>query len=238
MDRGKVQPLRALPRAFVPGCTPVVGEALPLPDAEFKKFHNVLRLRSGDTVAILPNNGTLAVCELDGREAMVLSIDSPNTEPSLRLTLCLALSKPDALEHSVRMASEFGVAELVLFPSRRTVVRWDKDKWPSKLARLQSIAQEAAEVSFRIRLPEFSTAASLDEVLKRHPEAIVFSESDKTFNTLPVLADKATFVVGPEGGWDAGELALVGERAVTLGPRVLRVDTAVAAVCALALANR
>ena len=238
MDRGKVPPVRALPRAFVEGARPAVGQPLALPDAEFKKFHNVLRLRSGDFVAILPGDGTLAVCELDGREANVLRVENPGTEPALRLRLCLALSKPDALEHSIRMATELGASEFVLFPSHRTVVRWDESKWPAKLARFKSIAQEAAEVCFRTRLPEFSTAKSLQEVLARHDDAIVFSESDQTLATLPPLGAEATFVVGPEGGWDPAETKTIGDRGVTLGRRVLRADTAVAAACALALVNR
>lgn len=234
-------PLRALPRTFLPLDLPQDPDPaiIPLPTEEFKKIHDVLRLRSGDHIALLPGDGRVLRCELAGRQARVLESHTPPTEATLRLTLALALPKPDALEESVRLATEIGAHAFVLFESRRSVVKWDEAKFEKKLARLRAIAREAAEVAFRTLLPEITVqSGGLTAVLQTHPEALVLSESDSVPTPLPDFSaqTQATLVIGPEGGWDKPEQDLIGPRARTLGPRVLRVATAVAAATTLALA--
>ncbi len=234
-------PSRALPRAFVdvPGFDPhALPARIELPESELTKFRNVLRLRSGDEVAILPGDGSLVRARLDGKQAIPEGVEFPQTESRIRLTLALALSKPDALEDSIRMATELGAARFILFPSRRSVVQWEKSKLDKKLVRLRTIAREACEVAFRTRLPVIEVAGSLVEVLESEPAAWVLSESDRVDQPFPKLGDSPTLVIGPEGGWDPQEVGLIGDRAVTLGPRVLRVATAVATASALASANR
>lgn len=238
MGRGDVPPLRALPRAFVPGIPDPLPARIDLPDEEIKKFRSVLRLSSGHSVALLPGDGRVVTCRLDGNSAVPVETAYPDTEPTVRLTLALALSKPEALEDSVRMASELGAARFILFPSDRSVVRWDADKTAKKIQRLASIAREAAEVSFRTKLPEIHQMDSLSTVLNSFPEALVLSESDSVLTTLSSSGDEVTLVIGPEGGWSPRESALIGDRAVTLGRRVLRVSTAVATAAALVLSNR
>lgn len=235
MGRGGVPTLRAIPRAFVPGLPDPLTEAFEVPKEEWKKFHNVLRLSSGDQVAILPNDGRLIRCELQGHEAIPLETLRPQTESALHLRVALGLPKPDKLEESVRMGSELGVNEFWLFPAERSVVRWEASKFEAKLKRLESIAREACEVSFRVRLPEFRVFASLAKLLEADPNAVVMSESDQGLPPLAAPSGPVTVVIGPEGGWAPREVALIGDRAVTLGPRVLRVDTAVAATCSLLL---
>lgn len=228
-------PLRGLPRAFIEWS----GDGpLDLPSEELNKFRNVLRLSTGDQVAILPGDGRLIVCQLDGKQAIPLETHYPNTEPGLDLTLALALSKPDSLETSIRMATELGVSALVLFPSDRTVARWDDKKWEKKLVRLHAIAREAAEVSFRTKLPDIQVKSNLAQVLADLPDSKVLSEQENCNFPLTLSGDRMAIVIGPEGGWSPAEVALIGDRAMTLGKRVLRVDTAVCSACSLLLANR
>jgi 16S rRNA (uracil1498-N3)-methyltransferase len=144
------------------------------------------------------------------------------------------MPKNDSLDESVRLGTEIGVHTFVVFPSDRTVVKWDEKKRQHRLRRLHAIAREAAEVSFRTRLPRIGFAHSLQEVLEANPQAQVFSEVEGTQKSL-VRSEETTLVIGPEGGWSPREVELIGDRAVTLGPRVLRVDTAVAAACSLTL---
>jgi len=146
----------------------------------------------------------------------------------------------EKLEEVVRMGTEVGVAHFVLFPAERSIVRWDPEKRKMKTQRLQSIAREAAEVSFRTRLPSISWVDSFAEVVNTSPEPWILSESETITQTLseklranPV--DRFRIVVGPEGGWAPAETKLIGDRAVSLGPRVLRVDTAAISACALIL---
>ncbi len=234
-------PLRSLPRVFVLGLPDPVTEAFEVPKEEYDKFHKVLRLGTGDWIAVLPGDGRLVQCRLSGREAVPVETVVPATESRMRVLLALGLPKPEKLEESVRMATELGVDGFVLFPAERTVVRWDESKVAQKVERLQRIAREAAEVSFRTVLPTFSRKASLAEVLATWPDSWVLSESEAVSTGASErlsrlqTASQVTLVIGPEGGWAPREAALIGERGLTLGPRVLRVDTAVAAACSLVL---
>ena len=237
MGRRDAAPLRSLPRAFVSGIPEELPGSILLPEEEYSKFYKVLRMKSGDEVALLPGDGRLVRCRLEGHSAVPTEVVRPETEPRVRLTLCLAMPKADKLDESVRMGSELGVTEFVVFPSDRTVVKWDEKKREARLRRLRAIARESAEVSFRTRSPRISLAASLEDVLTEFPSAQVLSEVEGVTRTMQALEETA-LVIGPEGGWSPREVAAIGERAVTLGPRVLRVDTAVAAACALVLTDR
>lgn len=235
MDHRPVDPpLRSWPRLFLPGADPEAKE-LSLPPEEFEKLHRVLRLSSGDPIAVLPGDGSLLRCRLDGRRARVEGLEYPPTEPPRAVTLALGIPKPDKLEAAVRMGTELGAAAFVLFPAERTVVAWDERKRADRLRRLEAIAREAAEVAFRTRLPSMTHLGSLAEVLERFPEALVLSEREDVERPFSPGPGPCTLVVGPEGGWAPREVALIGDRAVTLGPRVLRVDTAACAALALAL---
>lgn len=236
MGGRSLPPLRSLPRVFLAGIPDPVDGAVDLPDEECDKFRKVLRLKSGDEIAILPGDGRLIRARLDGRQAAPFETSFPHTEPSLRLTLALALTKPDALEASVRMASEIGAQKFALFPSDRTVVRWEENKRGHKIGRLRKIAREAAEVSFRTILPTVEWLGSLREALESNGEVLVLSESESTLARLqPPVGETLTLVIGPEGGWSPNETKLIGDRARTLGPRVLRAETAVAVSCGLVL---
>lgn len=228
--------LRAFPRIFVGGEFSM-GAQVELPDDELHKLRNVLRLRAGDYVVLCPGDGRAVLAELDGRTVHVREVLEPETEPRIQVTLALGLPKPDALETAIRMGSEMGIARFLLFDADRTVVRWDADKREKRLVRLRAIAREAAEVAFRVRLPEVAFLKNLEAVLSAHPDCVVLSESDRVlthFVTSPA-PDELVLVVGPEGGFAPREMDLIGDRGRTLGPRVMRVDTAVAATCALAL---
>jgi 16S rRNA (uracil1498-N3)-methyltransferase len=209
-----------------------------LPKEEIDKIRKVLRLSAGAEIAVLPNDGTLIRCEFQNREAIPKEVVHPQTEASLSLTVAQALPKGDKLDEIVRACTELGVAHFLLFPSERTVVRWDEKKTADRIHRLETIAREAAEVSFRTILPTFAVADGLATVLKVRPDAIVLSEVEGLSPKLGPTGDAMTIVVGPEGGWSNRELALIGNRGVTLGPRVLRVDHAAPAAAALLLLDR
>jgi 16S rRNA (uracil1498-N3)-methyltransferase len=225
--------LRSLPRLFVPGAS--ADEPFELPPDELDKLRKVLRLSSGAEVAVLPNDGSLLRCRLEGREAVPIERLWPDTEPKFHLTLAQALPKGDKLETIVRSCTEIGVSRFVLFAAERTVVQWDEKKLRDKLRRYETIAREESEVSYRTRVPTFEYLPNLKSVLEREPHALVLSEVEGVGARLARAGDRATMVVGPEGGWAPRELALIGDRGVTLGPRVLRVEHAGAAAAALLL---
>lgn len=233
MGRGDVPPLRSLPRIFLPGVD-LDSESFELPREEVEKFRKVLRLAEGDQIAVLPNDGTLIRCAFRARRAWPLAVESPDTEPRRRIVLAQAFPKGDRLETVIRMGTELGVAEFALFPAERSVVRWDPSKLADKRRRLEAIVRESAEQAFRSRLPEVGFLGSLGEVLVKWPGAQVLSEVQSVTTPLKRV-DDVTLVVGPEGGWSPRELEQIGNRGVTLGPLVLRTDTAGIAAAAAVL---
>ena len=225
--------IRSLPRLFVDGAT--ASEPFELPKEEVDKLRKVLRLAAGAEIAVLPNDGTLLRCRFEGHNAVPLSVEHPDTESPISLRVAQALPKGDKLDEIVRACTELGVSEFCFFASERSVVRWEASKLNDKLRRLQAIAREAAEVSFRTRLPKFSLAENLADVMKKWPKSIVLSESEMEFQRIGTKSRDMTIVVGPEGGWTPRELQIVGVNGVTLGPRVLRVDHAAPAAAAMIL---
>ena len=236
MGRGDVQkviPLRSLPRFFVLGAN--ASELIELPKPEVDKIRKVLRMAPGAQIAVLPDDGTVIRAEFDGRNALPLEVDRPNTEPLRRVTVIQALPKGDKLDEIVRACTEIGVHEFVFFGSDRSVVRWDATKLNDRLTRLSAIAREAAEVSYRTRLPRMRNVQGLGAALKEFPAAVVLSEVEGLSKPLPTQSEEIQIVIGPEGGWSQAELGIIGDRGVTLGPRVLRVDHAAAAAAAILL---
>lgn len=225
--------IRSLPRAFVPGAT--ADAPIALPKDEVGKLKRVLRMADGDLLAVLPGDGTLIRCELRGSEAIPLEVETPDTESPRRVIVCQALPKGDKLDGIVRCCTELGVAGFVLFAADRSVARWDAPKLEGRLERYRVVAREAAEQSFRTRVPSVAWAADLGAVMALHPGATVLSEVEGVDARLVWAGPEQALVVGPEGGWSPREWALIGQRGVTLGPRVLRVDTAAIAGAALLL---
>lgn len=225
--------LRGLPRVFVPDADP--SGPIELPREEIDKLRKVLRLSAGDEIAVLPDDGTIVRCEFQTKVALPREVIEVDSEPRLHLTLAQALPKGDKLDEIVRAGTEIGISRFLLFPSERTVVRWDEKKTLDRVERLRAIARESAELSFRTRLPDFDLAKDLAEVLKKEPDAVVLSEVEGLSPKLKATGDRMTVVVGPEGGWAPRELTLIGNRGITLGPRVLRVEHAGAAAAAILL---
>jgi 16S rRNA (uracil1498-N3)-methyltransferase len=221
---------------FVPGASP--DSEIELPKAEIDKLRKVLRLGPGAQIAVLPNDGSLIHAEFTGYSAVPIAQFHPNTESRLSVTLAQALPKGEKLDDIVRAGTELGVSHFLLFPSDRTVVKWDAAKLADRLRRLEAIAIEAAEVSYRVKVPHFSTAENLQSVLAAHPDADVLSEAEGLPQRLArSRIGNRLIVIGPEGGWSPRERDWIGDLAVTIGPRVLRVEHAAIAACSLLLCD-
>jgi len=132
----------------------------------------------------------------------------------------------------VQKLTEAGVDRIVVLDSLRAVVRWEGERRARAVERLRRVAREAAAQSRRAWLPEVVGAADLDELRSRLapvPLALAELGGDPPSVRAPAVA------VGPEGGWEASEVA--GQPMVGLGPHVLRAETAAVAagllLCAL-----
>lgn len=200
----------------------------------------VLRLKAGDEVDVFDGKGSEFLCEVVsvGKKRTELSViapaDPPAPESPLDLTLAAALLKHDKFDLVVQKAVELGVTRLVPVVTARCDV-------PAKAAekripRLERIAVEASKQCGRAVLMEIGAVAGFDEFTER-PNGTKLIFTEKGGSPLPAKAEgPLTALVGPEGGWEAEEIARAesfGFRSVTLGGRILRAETAAIAVAAL-----
>ncbi len=166
-------------------------------------------------------------------------------ESALPLTLLLAVFKFDRLEWAIEKATELGVARIVPVLARRTEKHLAQAA-PARVERWRRIAQEAAKQSRRSDLPSIDNPVAIKDATQLLPSAqrLLLAEQERQLTLHAALegpAEGIVVAVGPEGGWTEDELLLFAAESwtpVSLGPRILRAETAaisaVAIVAALA----
>lgn len=234
-------PPRSTPRLFVedrlaPGQRVIGG-----PPAHY--LIAVMRLRAGDPVRLFDDQTGewLAVAATVGKRDLTLDIThhlSPR-EPVPDLWLCAAPLKKGRVDWMAEKACELGVARYVPVVTRRTVV----DKL--NVERLRAHMIEAAEQCDRTALPEVAEPVKLPALLNGWPAERALFFADETGGTPAAEAMRAhvgpaAILIGPEGGFDDAERAAIralpGAIGISLGPRILRADTAAAAAVAVWMA--
>ena len=153
----------------------------------------------------------------------------------------MAYAKSDKLEHVAQKATELGAAEIIAFPSKRCVSTPDVGALTKKLARWNKIAASAAAQSGRGRIPAVTAAASFDAAVAQAAQAelpVLFYENEQRRTFREAIGDatfaSAALMTGPEGGFTSEEIQTAqqaGLQICTLGPRILRCETA--PLCAL-----
>lgn len=203
----------------------------------------VLRLRTGDTVVASSGDGrdhTIRLESLgDTATGTVIATSARAAESPLDLTLVQGVPKGDKMEAIVRMATELGVARIVPALTARTVVRLDAARWRERARRWQRVAKEATKQCGRAVVPDVEPPRALAECLDGLGDAPAATLSLCVWEgaTAPLGtaldgaagARHARVVVGPEGGLDVTEVDAARVRGYTvtsLGPRVLRTETA------------
>ena len=212
----------------------VTGDRFPVPDAIVHQVTRVLRLRDGEEIVVLEGDGHEVRCRLAGGSLKVLARTPSAGEPLHRLTVAQALLKGDHLESVVRQGTEVGIARFELIVTERCVAR---EISPKRLARLRSVAREAAEQSDRGLVPEVVDPVSLGEAIG--PGSVLLLErSDGP--RLSELSPPSRLVIGPEGGFAPGEVESAqrgGAAFASLGPRILRSESVAVAAAAVVLSR-
>jgi 16S rRNA (uracil1498-N3)-methyltransferase len=203
---------------------------LALDDAAEHHLRRVLRVRNGELVSLTDLSGSWRCATAEGdRGGLRLVPVSPTVterEPTRRLTIAVAIPKGDRLDWMVQKTTELGVAELVLLRCDRSATAWPDDRIEAQLDRLRRIAVEACRQSRRIWGVTINGPVSAHEVLTLG----VMAEPGGR----PIAAHDSFIAVGPEGGWSSAELDLANET-VSIGPNILRTETAAVAVTALSV---
>ncbi|MBW6527350.1 16S rRNA (uracil(1498)-N(3))-methyltransferase [Sphingomonas sp. RHCKR7] len=234
-------PPRSTPRLYVEA--PLGPGPRALDGAQAHYLVAVMRMRAGDPVRLFDDvtGEWLATAASVGRRDLVLDVTErlAEREPVPDLWLAAAPLKKGRVDWLAEKACELGVARLVPVVTRRTVV--DKPN----AERLRAHMIEAAEQCGRTALPELAAMVKLPALLRDWPAGRALFFADETGGVpaaaaMRAHAGPAAILIGPEGGFDDEERALV--RAlpqavgITLGPRILRADTAAAAAVALWMA--
>src|SRR5215467_7757364 len=174
----------------------------------------------------------------DNRVEFELGEELP-TAASIQITLLLAIFKFDRMEWAIEKCTELGVARIVPVIARRTDTHLASAA-TKRAERWRRIAIEAAEQSRRTSPPEIADPAKLKDALRASQALrIVLSESEQETTLRGVLAtagDEVSLAVGPEGGWTNEEQQTFQEAgwlAASLGPTILRAETAAIAAIAI-----
>lgn len=206
----------------------------------------VLRIEPGQRYEIADNRSVyLAEVESARKEHVVFRVLEPVPVQPLpvRLTLAAALVKFDAFEWMIEKATELGVEEIVPVIATRSEKGLDRAT-PKRIERWRKIALEAAQQSRRDHLPVIDPPEPLVRALSRQAtERYVLDEAGGTplaglFPERRNPADRIAALIGPEGGWTDEERAQFkasGWRPATLGPTILRAETAAIAALAVIL---
>jgi len=217
--------------------------------ADDSKHIRTLRLRPDEFFIVCDGTGSDYICKLgersDGTYAKIIEKQNSPGEPSVVCRVFIAYSKGDRLDHAVQKSVELGANEIVLFESERCVAV-PKDV-PKKISRLQRIALEAAKQSGRGIDPPVSAGGHFKEILNdainNSSLSILFYELEDRLHIKDVLQQHfsqsnghpdhktkpISLITGPEGGFEPHEAELAkskGSKIVSLGPRVLRSETA------------
>jgi len=214
-----------------------------------RQISRVLRMRPGDELLVLDNSGwevqtRLLSVERDTARGEVLRRRLAAGEPRTKISLYQAMLKSKKFEYVLQKCTELGVVEFVPLITERCVIS-DLNTAETKLGRWRWIIQEAAEQSRRGRLPSLRPSMlfpqACDQARQRGGLALAPWEEEgqislrQVLRTAPEGHEKSwppltiSLFIGPEGGFSAAEVELArryGLLPVTLGPRVLRAETA------------
>lgn len=222
---------------------PAIGCAVALSRQESDHILKVLRMETGDSVQLIAAEH-LFRAEIDAADAGGVRVrvveELPSPEPSVKITLVQGLPKADKLEWIIQKATELGVYRILPVEMARSVARITA-KDDQKRERLGRIALEAAKQAGRAHVPEVLPAVRFADALQALRGTVYVAWEEETVLRLSkaVQADRPeeiTLVIGPEGGITPDEIEKLqahGAKAVTLGRRILRTETA--GMCALAV---
>jgi 16S rRNA (uracil1498-N3)-methyltransferase len=223
----------------------VTGERVVLERDDSRHALRVLRLRPGEQITVSDGRGSVVEATVgDDDVRLVAHVTARRSEPEPRPALHVyqAIPKKGKLDLVVQKLTELGVSSINLFASRRSVPKWDEAKGASHAARLGEVARQAAMQSQRAWLPMVRAPASLSSLDTTEPVVVLHgSETVRLAQALPEKPPSAVgLVVGPEGGLTEEEvtaLRALGAIPVTLGPLILRTETAALAAAAIVLAR-
>lgn len=228
--------MNRIPRIFTHSL-PLALTACELTDERAHYLLKVLRVKAGQWVELFDGQGRSVRAEVKRveRRSLTLQCEANKAEDNrspVETTLALALIKPERFEWALQKATELGVDRIVPVISQRTDGRL-AEKLEKKYERWNSIITSACEQSLRSHRPNLDHACRLDQLEIQGQGTFLDPTASQGFQTGPA---KQTLLIGPEGGWSDTEIQWARDQGclgASLGPRILRAETA--AIAALSL---
>lgn len=233
------------PSEIIEGIVTIEGE-------DVKHIYKVLRLKVGDVVNINDCNGTeynAKLTSIDKKEvkAEIIETLDNNNESPIKIVLYQGMPKATKMDYIVQKGTEVGINAFIPVNTERVVVNTSEFK---KLDRLNRIAKEAAKQSKRTIIPKVYEPVEFNDLLKKlvdYDLIVVPYENAENFGIKNLAKNlnnvnranseeinSVAIIIGPEGGFEDSEIESLKEinaHIVTLGPRILRTETA-GVVCA------
>lgn len=211
-----------------------VGREVTLAAKQAHYLSRVLRLKEGSEVILFNGDGLDYRCRLDGyaREsarAKVLERLPNGAESPLRITLSQALSRGERMDYCLQKSTELGVACVQLLVSERVELKLSGSRLSSRLQHWRAVLESASEQCGRATVPELRPPIGLEEWAALPGRKLLLDADARTSLRETELGDRIDIAIGPEGGFGETELEMArqsGVRAVRLGPRILRTETA------------
>lgn len=236
------------PRFFSP--TPLApGGSVDLSPEASHHAARVLRLKPGDEVCLFDGRGGEWVARIVRMKPIVHvaldRFDPASREPELRVTLVQALPAAEKMDWIVQKAVELGVAAIQPVAAKRSVVRLAGEKMERRQMHWRNVAIAACEQCGLNRVPVISPLLDLPQYLARtradnEIRLLMLPGANERVRDMVRPTESVTILVGPEGGFEEGEIEiaiLAGFSPVAFGPRVLRTETAGLATIAAAMAQ-
>lgn len=220
-------------------------------DADLARYvGKVLRFAAGGEVRVFNGDDGefMATVERVTRSAVSLRVTAPvdtTTESPLKTHLVQGISRGERMDFVVQKATELGVKRITPVLTEYGVVKLDAKRAAKRRDHWQGVAQSACEQSGRVRPPLIDAVVSLNRWLGTRPresdlDLVLDPRATDSLAGIAAPQTKICLLVGPEGGFSADEYedaGAAGFRAVSLGPRILRTETAALAALAIAQAR-
>lgn len=222
------------------------GQFVTLPEDAARHLVQVLRMGIGETFTIFNGQSgefDATLHSVGKRDAQVLigTFHDVDRESPLSLTLAQCVSKGERMDYTLQKAVELGVTQIVPLLSERSVVKLDAERWEKKMQHWRGVIISACEQSGRTRIPALHAVSPLHTWLPQAPTATLkltlAPVAQQSIRTIAPAQHPILLLAGPEGGLSEIEIQRAqtsGFLPVTLGPRILRTETAgVAALAAI-----
>jgi len=213
------------------------ADAVELAGSSAHYLTRVLRLSKGDSLVLFNGDGRDYLAEIAGLQAktvLVSLLESTTVvkESPLKVTLAQAVCRGERMDYALQKATELGVYCIQPLLSHRVEVRLDKPRQAKRLKHWQRVVISACEQSGRAYVPEVKTPCQLSDWLSEADSShrlVLDPCSQDRLVDISIAGESASVMIGPEGGFTDEEMQTArsgGVSPVSLGPRVLRTETA------------